>query len=264
MTNRTWGWVIGLLLVGGLLAIVGGYMLGIALAVFSLIGSVGVVVGLIVAVRRGYLSFWPWVIHFENRSREKPIRSDKLILYPGLNEIFVQVLAKVPVDYSLATVRIALKRRKRPSALLSYIRSYKKKENRYRNYPKTTLVNAFVRGESENPPPAFFVQLVSVYDRSPLREALNIKFIAERSMETGITWFLAYQPPYNLPVRSPIWLYLKVRVGSAPPPTLDYDQKRQALGIEFKSGVAGQRRPIFREIKLLSMPQSEDSKRDEL
>jgi len=263
MTNRPWIWVIVLSLVSLLLAVLRRYGLDTASTILSFIGGIGVIIGLIYALRRGYLNFRPWVIHFENRLEEKPLKSDKLRLYPGLNKVFVQVLAKVPVDYSLATILIGLKPRRRSLlALLSYASLYK--NGFFNNYPKTKLPKAWLGGSLRNPPLGFFVQLVNVCDKSPLREKLNTNFIAQPSTETGITWFLAYQPPYNLPAGSPIWLYLDIEVGAVPSPTRDFDERREVLGIEFKSGVAGQRRPIFREIKLLSTPQSKDSKRDEL
>jgi hypothetical protein len=228
----------------------GGYALGAAVSVLSFIGGIGVAAGLFLAAWRGYLRRRPWVIHFENRSEKKPVRSDKLRLYPGQNRVFVQVLAKVPLDYSLAMVRIALKpRRKKLSALVSYISLYKK--GVYKNYGRRALVKAWFRGSARNPSPDFFVRLAKVWDRSPLREELGSNFIAEPSWETGITWFVAYNPPYKIPAGYPVWLYLDIEVGALPRRTADFDERREALGIEFTSGVGGQRRPIFREIRLM-------------
>jgi hypothetical protein len=256
MSNKLWNWVIAVGLISLLSVILEKYLMGTVVTVLSFIGGISgiaVIVGLIVASRRGYLNRRPWLIHFENRSEKPPLNSDKLRLYPGKNTVFVQVLTKVPLDYSLATILIGLKpRRKALLMLWPHISLYKR--GVFRNYRKRTLFKAWFSAPLRNPPPNFFVQLRNVDDKSPLRERLGITFIPERSSETGITWFLGYKPSYNVPAGSPIWLYLDIEVGAIPKPTSDFDERREALGIEFKSGVAGQRRPIFREIKFINTP----------
>jgi len=221
--------------------------LGTATTVLSFMGGIGAFIGFLWAALWGVRQFWlnqiPWTIHFQNRLEEKPKQTNNLILYPGLNIVFVELVAKVPIDYSLGAIRIATKPRR---LVFIWENALKLLRNRRMISKIWVGFKEFVQAPPDNPPKDFFVQMANICDNSPLREEFDIQFIAQPSKETGITWWLGYNPPYKLPARSPVWLYLNIEVGSIPK-----SERGQMWGIQFTSGVAGQRRPIFRRIEII-------------